>query len=156
MKLEEGGKMKVLFVGWVDRLVRETLENILGNAFDDLKIERIRCELMFRERLSTIKTNPVDLVFMEVKFPWTTIERLEKPPQDVVSQNYHIRAGFRCEKLLHKVAPEQPMILHSVGSAEEYKDEIAELPKTTKFIEDTYHNGMSSTIRRTWRLIRSQ
>ncbi len=43
--------MKVLFVGWADILTRETLEEILGQAFNNLVLEKIGNEYEFRERL---------------------------------------------------------------------------------------------------------
>ncbi len=79
---------------------------------------------------------------MNVRFPWTTVNRnMHSPPDDVVEQGYYRRAGFRCRELLYVAAPDIPVIIHSGLDADELADEVEKLPANAKYLM-TYDGGL--------------
>lgn len=140
---------KALILGTWDPGI-ELLENVLRRAFRNqgVVIEKIHTEAEFRERLNTIRDNPVDLALMHVRFPWTDAgENPIPPPTDVVEQGYFRRAGFRCERLLHEILPDIPIVIHSDLDESEFQQEITQLTANSYYAETSYDDEMTDKIR---------
>lgn len=99
-----------------DHLQEGPLEEYLFDRFPGSRVETVRFESDFRDRLPDYRTQRPDLVIMDVMLRWArSREDAPKEPPDVEAGQY-FRAGMRCTKLM--AADEQlrdvPVIVYTI------------------------------------------
>ena len=128
--------MRVLLVE-DDPLQKRSIERALRHNFLKIEIDSIRTESEFFGQFGAIRSEPPDLVLLDVMLPWAAASaNSTEPPPEVQLEGYY-RAGLRClDKLLD--APEThdiPTILYSVLSREDVSDEISKAPPNVLFLQ---------------------
>lgn len=83
-----------------DHLQKGPLLERLESAFPRLRIDSVRTEREFRERLTALRQHPPDLVIMDVMLRWDDPRPAAAvPPETVVREGFY-RAGLRCAELM--------------------------------------------------------
>jgi len=112
-----------------DYLQADAVLPVLRKEFPDIRVDIIKTEQEFRQRLEEILAAPPDLVIMDVMIRWTKPSPKFDPPPSDVTEGGRFRAGLRCERLLAERNPEIPVILYSVLGTDDFrKDELPNRP----------------------------
>jgi hypothetical protein len=120
-----------------DYLQAEWVESWLGEAIQDLRIERISTESKFYswlDEVADVQGSYPDVFIIDVMLRWATPSPTMKEPPDEVLANGFYRAGLRCkEKIIeHEKISNTPIILYTV--LEELDLEIALRDKTSNVV----------------------
>ena len=107
--------MKILIVE-DDYLQACWLKGVLEEHLPGVEVRLIPTELKFREAMESLRSQPPDLVILDVMLRWTDPAPDMVPAPSDVRESGFFRAGFRCERLLRQYpeTEETSVILYTV------------------------------------------
>lgn len=120
-----------------DILQADAIEDSLRRNFKQVEVKRLSSESEFREKLSSVKTESLDLILLDVLLRWSEpTPEIEEPPLEVQQQGFY-RGGIRCLNLLLASAEtrEVPVIVYSVLGREDVHKEIDQVPPHVLFLQ---------------------
>lgn len=107
-----------------DHLLADQVEQEIAREIPTAKIDRIRTEFEFRERMHELIAEPPGVVILDIMLRWTdSAPSMPTRPPDV-EKSGRFRAGIRCLELLRKQNSNVPVILFTVLEKTDLKLEL--------------------------------
>jgi DNA-binding NarL/FixJ family response regulator len=99
-----------------DHLQDAPLREMLRDQFPAARIESVSTERDFRGQLDGYRTDPPDIVIMDVMMRWAHPRLGDPPPPDDVLEGGYRRAGIRCVELMAREPTlcEVPVIYYTI------------------------------------------
>jgi CheY-like chemotaxis protein len=126
-------------------LIKRALEGEFGKS--TVEIKRICTEAAFRAQIPQIVEDNPDCVLLDVMVRWTDVSRDMPAAPEEVKEEGNFRAGLRCERLLHEVAPDLPTILYTVLDRKDLGEEILNHPKVRHITKEANFAPLFDAIR---------
>jgi CheY-like chemotaxis protein len=107
--------MRVLIVE-DDYLQAQWLADKIAEQFSHVNISFISTEFELRKRFGSLRTEPPDIILLDVMLRWTDPSPEMEPAPPEVREGGYFRAGLRCEQLISQAFETQeiPVILYTV------------------------------------------
>jgi DNA-binding NarL/FixJ family response regulator len=114
-----------------DWLFEQSIREAVQDAFPNASIESICTELEFHQSLGRLIDKSPDLIILDIMLRWTD----PGPEMDIspLVASFQL-AGLRCRQLLHRYCPHIPIILHSILTSEDIREQGLSLRSNERFI----------------------
>jgi len=119
-----------------DYLQASNMAEALRSNFPESKVRRLGSEYAFVSALESIRSEPPEIVLMDIMLRWAEPTPDTPPPPEEVTRGGFARAGIRCLKLLLQSSETKhvPVILYSVLERGDVANEFDSLPGHVLFL----------------------
>jgi len=119
-----------------DYLQASNMEEALLRNFPESKVRCLRSEYAFIKDLESIRSEPPDMVLMDIMLRWSEPTPDTPPAPEEISRGGFFRAGIRCLTLLLQSSETNrvPVVLYSVLERIDVVEELGPLPDHVLFL----------------------
>lgn len=119
-----------------DPIYADMLQLTLKREFRDVETRLITSEKQFREDFQEIESYRPDLVFLDILLRWSNARLEAIRPSSAGSHGFY-RSGLRCLRSMQESNElrEIPVIIHSILTRDDLKDELNQLPVNVFFFD---------------------
>jgi hypothetical protein len=113
-----------------DQTQAEEILESLAAEFPGSKIELLKCESEFVNKVDEIVKAEPSVLIMDVMVRWSVSRRAIEEPPDEIADAGPYRAGLRCENLYRSRGGKRPVVLFTLLASEDLEGELPPEKKT--------------------------